>query len=665
MDKPLILIVDDTPENIDLLSNILRNEYEIKAAPRGEKALQIAGSSPRPDMILLDIMMPDIDGYEVCRRLKQDADTRHIPVIFVTAKDGIVDEKLGFDLGAVDYITKPFSPPIVMSRVKTHLQLFNQNQMLAEQVVTQAEEMNRSRSDLTRIEKEIWNSREQFEKIFNNHPDAILILNLEPVPRILQCNEAAQTIFGYTQTQIVGKIISEMHVNEQYYRRMKSNVYTALEKGTNIQDYKFQMKKKDGSIFSTEHTIFPLKDNIGELSGWVTIIKETTRREQQEKKMQQLQKMESIGHLAAGIAHDFNNILFPIIGFSEILLSYLEKSSKEYQSIQKILTAGLRGKDLVRQILAFSRQSDQKLLPVRIQQIFKEVLKLMRASIPSNIDIIQDFQPDCGQVLADATQMHQIGMNLMTNAYHSVQEQAQGRITISLKEVELNKKQCDHMHLKPGWFARLSVSDNGVGISPENLSKIFEPYFTTKQEGKGTGLGLAMVYGIVKKSRGDIKVTSSPGKGTQFSLYFPLESRSDDPEPIKTQQPAPRGSERILLVDDEADISTMLTNMLKRLGYSVTAHNSSSEALEMFRKNQDQYDLVISDMSMPEMTGIELGKEILSIRPSIPVILCTGFGDKDSEKQALDAGIRSILTKPVSRSEMAKTVRQVLDEFKF
>ena len=380
-------------------------------------------------------------------------------------------------------------------------------------------------------------------------------------------------------------------------------------------------------------------------------------------RLQQAQKMESIGSLAGGIAHDFNNILFPILGMSEMLLEDLPSGSLAHQNAQEIYDAGIRGSDLVKQILAFSRQSEHKKIPVGIQKVLREVLKLCRRTIPSDIEITQSIQIDCGLVNADPTQVHQIAMNLITNAYHAV-EMTGGEISINLHETELLQEDLSSSNLEPSRYAVLTISDTGCGIEPTCMDKIFEPYFTTKEKGKGTGLGLAVVYGIVKEHHGDIKVTSEVGKGTSFSVYIPLIRKKSDTIKSDKIEIHPTGDEMILLVDDEESVLRLENQMLGRLGYRVTMRNSATDALMKFRANPEAFDLVVSDMNMPNMTGEQLSRKLMAIRPNIPVIICTGFSERIDKEKAHAIGIKGFLMKPVVKSEMAQMVRNVLDEAK-
>jgi signal transduction histidine kinase/ActR/RegA family two-component response regulator len=382
-----------------------------------------------------------------------------------------------------------------------------------------------------------------------------------------------------------------------------------------------------------------------------------------EQQVQQAQKIESIGNLSGGIAHDFNNILFPIVGMSEMLIDDLSPTSPECEMAREILKAALRGSDLVKQILAFSRQTEHKMMPVRVQQIMKEVLKLSRSSIPSDIEIIHDINNECGLVMADPTQLHQIAMNLVTNAYHAVELNG-GKISVQLEETDIENDDLAGVTLEPGGYAKLTISDTGSGIEPAIIDRIFEPYFTTKEQGKGTGLGLAVVYGIVREHNGEIKVYSEPEKGTTFNVYLPLLERSAEAIPAKEPEAGITGHERILLVDDEDPIVRLEKEILERLGYRVTSQTSSVDALDTFRSNPDAFDLVITDMTMPNMTGDQLAKKMLSIKPDMPVIICTGFSERMSREKAAAIGVVGFLMKPVAKTEMAKMVRNMLDEIK-
>ena len=378
-----------------------------------------------------------------------------------------------------------------------------------------------------------------------------------------------------------------------------------------------------------------------------------------EAKLQQALKMESIGTLAGGIAHDFNNILSSVIGYTELALDDTEKGSHLEDNLQEVYTAGLRAKDLVKQILTFARQTVEELKPVRVDIIAKEALKLLRSSLPTTIEIRRNIESD-SLVIADPTQVHQILMNLCTNAGHAMEEEG-GVLSIDLTDVRLDDDFIkSHLDLKPGDYLKLSVSDTGSGIPPQVMESLFEPFFTTKEPGKGTGLGLSTVYGIVKNYGGGITVDSELGKGSIFNVYFPISKKRTEAIPLKAEA-LPTGTERILFIDDEAPIAKMGSQILEHLGYSVTARTSSVEALELFRFKPNNFDLVITDMTMPNMGGDKLAIELMKIRSDIPVIICTGYSKKISEETALEIGIKAFAHKPVVKADLAKTVRKVLD----
>ncbi|MBF0376568.1 MAG: transporter substrate-binding domain-containing protein [Desulfamplus sp.] len=397
----------------------------------------------------------------------------------------------------------------------------------------------------------------------------------------------------------------------------------------------------------------------------LSVLRDITDIKTIEAKLQQSQKMEAIGVLAGGIAHDFNNILFPIIGHTELLSDEIPKDSPLRESLDGIYAASMRAKDMVKQILTFARQEKGEVKLMKMQHIVKEALKLIRSTVPATIEIKEDISKECGVINADPTQIHQIVMNLATNAYHAMEERG-GTMTISLKEVELNpelnEQELIGQNIQKGFYACLTVADTGAGI-PENIKdKIFDPFFTTKKQGKGTGLGLSSVHGIVTSCGGFIRLNSEIGKGTEFNIYLPVAEsylKKDDALQVKIGTTL-GGNEHVFLVDDQSVLITLQTAMLERLGYKVTSRTSSIEALETFRANPDKFDIVITDMAMPNMSGDKLAVELIKIRPDIPVLLSTGFSTIMSEEKALSIGIKGFLMKPVAISDLDKKIREVL-----
>ena len=408
----------------------------------------------------------------------------------------------------------------------------------------------------------------------------------------------------------------------------------------------------------------PVKNSKGEIIGGIETVRDITDRKVLENQLNQAHKMEAVGTRAGGIAHDFNKILSAILGYSEIAKGYLPAGSEPRDHINEVLKAGNRARDLVRQILAFSRKDADGQNIINPAPVIREGLKFMRASIPTTIDIREEITDGCGLILANTTNIHQVLVNLCTNAQHAMKDE-KGTLTVTLGPIRFSNNE---LLLPPevagGEYVELMVADTGCGMDDNTRNRIFEPYYTTKRTGKGTGMGLALVHGIVQRAGGFIKVDSTPGKGTIFHVYFPAateEPAATVEQPATQKQALPQGDERVLIIDDEGGITRMYKAALERLGYRVTAHCKSKEALEEFRAAPDNFDIVITDQTMPNITGFELAKEILRLKPEIPIILCTGYSPELSEEKAAGIGIRKYMMKPVSPQALAMSVREILD----
>ncbi|OQY11580.1 MAG: hypothetical protein B6I31_04640 [Desulfobacteraceae bacterium 4572_19] len=393
------------------------------------------------------------------------------------------------------------------------------------------------------------------------------------------------------------------------------------------------------------------------------VIHDITEQRKIEDRLKQSQKMESIGTLAGGIAHDFNNILFPITGHAELLLEDIPQDSPFRDSINQIYTSAMRAGELVKQILTFSRQDTNGLEVMKMQPIIKEALKFIRSTIPTTIEIKQNINPDCGVVKADPTKIHQIIMNLATNSYHAMEDTG-GTLTVSLRKIKLGQLDLIGHDMKSGDYICLTVADTGVGMDKVLIDKIFDPFFTTKKKDKGTGMGLSVVHGIVKNMNGVIKVYSEPGQGTEFHVYLPMEKSSSEKQVTNLKMEIQGGTEHILLTDDEESILIMIKKMLERLGYKVTSYTNSIEALDSFRVAPEKFDMVITDMQMPNMTGDKFAAELIKIRPDIPILLCTGFSETMSEEKAISLGINGFLLKPMIMKDLSQKIREVLDKKK-
>ena len=497
----------------------------------------------------------------------------------------------------------------------------------------------------------------------------VMFVALDANGEVRLINRKGCEILGYDEGEIIGKNWFDYFLPQEIKDEVK-DVFQQLMQGKiePVEYFENPIVRKSGQERMLAWHNALLKNEKGEIIGTFSSGEDITdrkRAEEERKKLeaqlQQAQKMESIGTLAGGIAHDFNNILSPIIINTELALMDIPEGSTLILNLNEVLKASKRAKDLVMQILTFSRQTEQERVPLNLSSIVKEATKLLRSSLPATIEIRQNILTKSDTILADPTQIHQVLMNLCTNAYHAMREKG-GVLEVSLSDVYLDEDSAKNIGtLKPGPYLRLSVNDTGYGIDPDFIDKIFEPYLTTKEKGVGTGLGLAVVLGIVKDHGGSIQVESVRGGGTTFNVFFPKIDLTSIGK-ADTRESMPTGNERILLVDDEAAIINAGKQMLERLGYKVVTRTGSIDALEFFRSQPDQFDLILTDMTMPNMTGVELSKEIMNIRSDIPVILCTGFSEKIDEKKALELGIKAFVMKPIVMGKMANTIRRVLDE---
>ena len=830
-----ILIVDDVPQNLNLLNHILsRAGYSVRVAGDGLTALNAVREKP-PDLILLDIRMPVMDGFEVCKHIKAGDTTRDVPVIFISGLQDAADKVKGFQAGGVDYITKPFDQADVLARVRIHLDLHGLQKDLETQVTQRTAQLQKANRALRMIsstnkilvravdessllasvcdvlndvggfpfcwvgfpnldenqslkvvaysaadapacgplihsmetadgildwpwamdaartsapavignfikeisdappsleaihqagltgcvslpliynrniyavltvlsgnpglleeeevdllkelcediaygihtlrerekhlqaQKALVESEQRYRQLFEKAGEAVFVLRPQgdDDARVVQANQAAAEMHGYSVDELIGMPITRLSAPEaaesfaERNRRMLAGEWIH-EEISHVQ--------RDGTRFQTEVSAGPI-DIGGQryILAFYRNISDRKRIEAEkaalETQIRQANKMEAIGTLASGIAHDFNNILSATSGYTELSIPLAPPGSILSKNLHKIQQANQRAAELVRHILTLSREKESAAQVLQPKLIIKEAVKLLRASLPSTIDIQQKIESEA-YILGDAAQVHQIIMNLCVNAGHAM-EASGGVLSISLTDEELDSDFTrQYVHLNPGRYVVLEVADTGHGIPGEIIDKVFDPYFTTKPIDKGTGLGLAVVSGIVSNYRGEITVESEMGKGTRFTLFLPAVAAEQGVESV-SRAPIPTGTERILLVDDEPALVEIGQQLLQLLGYQVTTLSSSAQALELYSRDPDAFDLLVTDYTMPVMTGTQLAEAVLKINPDLPVILMSGLETTNIEAKAKRAGVQRIINKPIVIKEIAELIRDLLNE---
>jgi len=829
-----ILIVDDVSLNLELLTQILTYAgYSVRAALSGALALA-AVEHKIPDLILLDIRMPEMDGFEVCRQLKASGATRDVPVIFISGLQDSADKIQGFDVGGLDYITKPFDQAEVLARVRIHLDLHGMQKSLETKVRqhtaelqksnralrmisrtnkilvratdqsslleavcqvmieiggfpfcwlacpqtddnrrlktvafsaadshegpllvqgmeeadgvlswhcvleaaqsgapvvirTNADEKGTGNPDYTAVQhagmsccaslpliynrriyavltllsddvemfgeseieqlkelgediafgmhtlrerdkhqqaqKALIESEQRYRQLFEKAGEAVFLMQAQgpDIGRIIQANQAAARMHGYTVDELIGMSIQELDTPEaaegfpERNRRMQAGDWIHEE---------IAHLKKDGTPFTTEVSVGII--DIGDQKFLLAFYRDITDRKRieaenaaLETQIRQANKMEAIGTLASGIAHDFNNILSAASGYTELSIPLVPPDSILSKNLHKIQQANKRAAELVRHILTLSREKESAAQVLQPKLIIKEAVKLLRASLPATIEIKQQIESDA-YIMGDATQVHQIIMNLCVNAAHAM-ETSGGVLSIFLTDEDLNTAFTrQYVHLCPGRYVVLRVSDTGHGIPREIMDKVFDPYFTTKSQGKGTGLGLAVVNGIVNNYRGAITLESEVGQGTRFSLFLPAVA-AEQAAGVESGLPIPKGNERILFVDDEPTLVEIGQQLLQLLGYQVTTKTGSPQALELYLQNPEGFDLLITDYTMPVMTGTQLAKSALEANPGLPIILMSGLETANIQAEAKLAGIKGFISKPIVIKEIAVLIRELLD----
>ena len=646
--KPLkVLMIEDSEDDALLILRALEKggfEPECRRVETAQ-AMSAGLADESWDVILCDFKLPQFSGLDAISLLK--GSRIDIPVLIVS---GSIGEEMAAEcmrLGANDYIMKDN-----LSRLCPAIQ----------------RELNEARSRRKRrqAEEALRKSEEEFKTIANYTIDWESWFS--PEGRYLWVNPAVERLTGYRADEVMAMpdfiLVMVAEEDRETFRRHFRSALT----GTRGENYEFRYLHKNGLKFWLSVSWQPVYNAKGLFLGIRTSGRDVTQSKQAEQERRSLekqlfeaQKLEAIGTLAGGIAHDFNNILSGIIGYAELAAMQTDESRRR-GNIQQILKAADRARNLVKQILAFSRHMEQDKKPMDLNMVIREAMKLLRATMPTTIDMRQTLPDESIIVNADSTQMHQVIMNICTNAAYAMGEKG-GFMAVSLSREEMTSDVLSHkLNLLPGRYARLTIADSGQGIDPAYVNRIFDPFFTTKKPNEGTGLGLAVVHGIVHDHGGSIQVKSLPGQGATFDVYLPLlEEDVVVPEAPKADL-MPRGNECILFVDDEAGLVDLGTEMLSNLGYRVTACADSLDALKIYAASPRQFDLVITDMNMPGMSGSDLASAIFKLRPDQPIILCTGYSDYMNSEKAAQMGIAAFALKPVTSRIISAMVRKVLDD---
>jgi len=628
-----ILMLEDVVEDAELAQHELRQNGIIFTAHVVDtrESFVTALQEFSPDIVLADYSLPSFNGLTALAIIREQYPD--LPFIFVT---GAVGEELTIEFlkkGATDYVLKDKLgrlPPAV------------------ERAIAERDE----RKELARTEKE----RARLSEAVGNIVEGVAIVS--PELTFEYVNPGFLRMTGCSSDELLGKNVRALERNGDCDAGYDA-VWEQVAAGSPWAG-RLSHKRKDGTDTIHETTISSLRDASGALSAYVAVSRDVTQEVHLEERLRQAQKMEAIGTLAGGIAHDFNNILAAIIGFTELSVDDAPEGSLIKRNMNNVLKAGIRGRDLVKQILIFSHKSDSKRAPLHLSPVVAETFKLLRATTPTTVAMELRMNASSDEVLADPTEISQLLMNLGANAAYAMRDNG-GYLEIALNDIEFRTdSHPPHPDLTPGAYVEVSIKDTGCGMDAATKSRIFEPFFTTKERGQGTGLGLAVVHGIVQSLGGAITVSSEPDRGTTFTVFLPKIAREEEAQPEMAQEVA-GGTERVLFVDDEEMLVEIAREILGRLGYEVVATTDASEALRIFSAEPHRFHCVITDYTMPKATGVGLAKDLITMRPNIPIILCTGYTEMISRDEARALGIREFVMKPLVKREIAETIRRVLD----
>ncbi|MFB2875326.1 response regulator [Floridanema aerugineum] len=641
-----ILIVDDTPANLNVLFDFLRDAgFKVLVAQGGKSALQKVDYAP-PDLILLDILMPDLDGFATCQALKAKKTTQDIPIIFMSALSDTVDKVKGLQLGAVDYITKPFQHEEVLARIQLHLNLRNLTRQIQEKNI----ELEKQIQERIQVEAALRQREAQLRLITDSLPVLISYIDRNHCYRFV--NRGYEEWFKFSKDKIENRHIKEL-LGDLVYQDISPKLNQALSgQLVTFENHLFN----EGSLHNLEVTYVPDR-NGDEVLGTYVLIQDVTERKQLERQLLRSQRMESLGTLASGIAHDLNNVLTPIL-ISVQLLAMKHQDKQSQQWLELLESNTKRGADLIRQVMLFVRGMEGNHTLIAPAYLISQIKQMVEETFPKSITISTHIGSDLWAVSGDETQLHQVLVNLCVNARDAMPNGGLLKLSAQNLVVDTSYTQ-KHIDAKIGAYVLLTVSDTGTGIPSEIIDRIFEPFFTTKEFGKGTGLGLSTAIGIVKSHGGFITVSSTINQGTEFKVFLP----AFIPSPTRIEEDLdfpPGNGETILIVDDEAAIREITQNSLEAYGYQTLTATNGVEAISLYMQHPQDINLVIIDMMMPTMDGSMAIRTLKAINPQVKIVAISGLvtGDKLSESTGVD--VDAFLTKPFTAKDLLITLSQVL-----
>ena len=681
-----VLIVDDEPENSSLLGQLLRGiGYEVLQARNGVEALAIL-QSEGADIIVSDVLMPVMDGFRLCQEVRSEPRWQDLLFVFLTASYlDDKDEEFGLTLGADCYVRKPIALEVFLkifqdlvaswqegrlhtrtayAEERTLLKLYNER--LVHKLEQKIRERDCELTERKKVEAVLQELSRKHQVILQAAGEVIVGLNREA--RITFINPAVIGMTGFAPEELIGRDFHQtLHHTKPDgtpYPAIECPHYNAVRAGIVSHLQEELLWRKDGSNFFASYRTTPIIEG-GEVMGAVLVIRDATERRQSEAvrnrlegQLCQAQQMEALGALAGGITHEFNNIIGIVLGYAELGWLKVGQDSQLKKDLDQIIQAGYRARNLVKQIGALRQRGEADRHPLQVYLVVKEALKLLRASLPTTIEMRSDLHSKAS-ALASPTQIYQVLTNLCTNAAHAMREGG-GVLEVDLVNVAF-KDTVPSPGLLPGPYIQLTVSGTGHGTIPEAMGRIGDPSFTTPEPTEGSGLGLSVIHTIINNLQGALTVSREPGKGSSFSVFLPRREDSAEAESHRAERLA-KGKERILLVDDDEALVGLGQKALHHLGYDVVALANSMEALALFKQSPKHFDLLITNQTMPQMTGAQLAGIVLSLRPDLPIILCTGHSDIIPQIKALQIGIKEYLVKPLGINELAGCVRRVLDE---